>query len=284
MPATEPNHVAVSDDGQFLYVGLDAASQVQRYTLPGLVPDVTIPLGSSPVYGAYLALDLQVAPGQPHTVAMSVGIGTLDGGASAGGVALFDDAVPRPNRISMLQISADTIQWSANAQAVLMASTEGDFNDLAVAQVDANGLTLGTTFPELFVGCNSYIHRFGSNPLIFADSGMVVNPVRLAPLGSFQTDILGGSRMTLTNDKQRAIFLGVGDYAYGGGGGTFGLSTFDVATYLADSAITEFTALPDNGDDPQLPLRLITCGPAVLAWGGSSSPVYVMSGPFVTGN
>ena len=61
--------LAISDDAKYLYVGLDGKGTVQRLLLPGLTPDISIPLGSDPNLGAYHALDLQVAPGAPKTIA-----------------------------------------------------------------------------------------------------------------------------------------------------------------------------------------------------------------------
>ena len=54
----EPNQLALSDDGKYLYVGLDGKGNVQRLLLPGLTPDISIPLGSDPNLGNYFALSV----------------------------------------------------------------------------------------------------------------------------------------------------------------------------------------------------------------------------------
>ncbi len=68
---TNPNVLAMSDDGQFLYAGISGS--VQRFTLPALTPGISYPLGSDFLGAPHVALDLQVAPGEPHTTAVTIG-------------------------------------------------------------------------------------------------------------------------------------------------------------------------------------------------------------------
>ena len=78
---SDPNILAISDDQQYLYAGLDGQSAIERFILPALTMDVGINLGRDPSSEIpYSALDLQVAPGQPHTLA--VALGEPEGGES----------------------------------------------------------------------------------------------------------------------------------------------------------------------------------------------------------
>ena len=65
-----PNVLAMSDDGQFLYAGVNGS--VQRFTLPALT-DINYALGSDFLGHPHVALDIQVAPGAPHTTAVTRG-------------------------------------------------------------------------------------------------------------------------------------------------------------------------------------------------------------------
>ena len=69
---SNPDVLAISDDSQFLYAGIDGAASVQRFILPSLTNDISIPLGRSQFDGPYYALDIQVAPGAPHTTALTL--------------------------------------------------------------------------------------------------------------------------------------------------------------------------------------------------------------------
>src|SRR5258705_3046441 len=74
---SEPSTLAVSDDGQFLYVGLRGANAIQRFSLPALVLNLTFQSdadeftpgssGGLPLF----AQEMAVAPGAPHTLAVA---------------------------------------------------------------------------------------------------------------------------------------------------------------------------------------------------------------------
>jgi DNA-binding beta-propeller fold protein YncE len=80
---SEQNHLAISDDSQFLYVSLDGTNSVQRFTLPAIANDVRYGLGSDGI-GSYVAFDLQVAPGSAHTTAVILGNLNVDLRAQGG--------------------------------------------------------------------------------------------------------------------------------------------------------------------------------------------------------
>jgi hypothetical protein len=123
---SEPNLLAISDDAQFLYVGFDGTSSVQRYTLPALKPDVNIPLGTDPDFGPYFAVDLQVAPGAPHTIAVSRGVQNF-AFIAEGGLVIFDDATPRPMKVPAgigTGDLLDSFQWTSDATTIFAADTE----------------------------------------------------------------------------------------------------------------------------------------------------------------
>src|SRR5262249_3576618 len=111
---TNPDILAISDDGQFLYAGIDGAGSIQRFTLPGLVTDISFSLGSDSFFGPVLAEDIQVAPGTPHTVAVTLANSGVSP-AEQGGVAVFDDATQRPTKFPGGSHLVRSLQWGANA-------------------------------------------------------------------------------------------------------------------------------------------------------------------------
>src|SRR5438552_16312190 len=67
---SEPNRMAISDDGHYLYVGLDGAGSVRRFNLLTHQAEIQVSLGLSPVCGGpAIAGDLRVMPGNPHALA-----------------------------------------------------------------------------------------------------------------------------------------------------------------------------------------------------------------------
>ena len=90
---SEPNVLALSDDGQYLYVGLDGAAAVRRVYLPTLTPGLQFGLGSDLRYGPYMAGSIAVMPAASSTVAVVRLRKNISG---TGGVAIYDDGVIRP--------------------------------------------------------------------------------------------------------------------------------------------------------------------------------------------
>ena len=99
---SEPGQLALSDDGQYLYVGLNGSSAVRRVHLPTNTPDLEFSLAqpsdrnTTPgSYGAVIAWQMAVQPGNPHVLAISrdCGCGSSPHGM---GIALFDGGVMRP--------------------------------------------------------------------------------------------------------------------------------------------------------------------------------------------
>jgi len=134
---SNPDRLAISDDSSFLYVGLDGSASVQRFTLPSLTKDISYDLGSNRFDGAYFALDLQVAPGLPHTTAVSLGNTSVSPEAE-GGVVIYDDANPRSNIAAGWDAAPDlydSLQWGADDTVLYSANTEDtafDFYSLAI--------------------------------------------------------------------------------------------------------------------------------------------------------
>jgi hypothetical protein len=154
---SEPDALAISDDSQFLYAGLDGSSSVQRFILPGLTPDINYLLGAgSYPEGPFFGLDLQVAPGLPHTTAVSRGA--------------FNDGA---------QI------YGANSD-----TTSFDFYTFAVS---SSGITLQQDYPSVFWNEPGRIQYDSTNRLVYSDDGFhVINPATGLPAGLIE----GGGAMT----------------------------------------------------------------------------------------
>jgi len=89
--------MAISDDAQFLYAGLNGAQAIQRIILSTMTPDIQFSLGADPAWPKY-AGDLKVLPGSSGSVAVSERyFGASD--FLFAGLAIFDNGVERPNSI-----------------------------------------------------------------------------------------------------------------------------------------------------------------------------------------
>lgn len=89
----EPRQVAIADDASFLYVAVDGDANVARVDLASFTRDLLFELGAG-VWGRMYVEDIEVAPGAPHTVAVSRR--NVEVRPRSEGVALYDDGIQRP--------------------------------------------------------------------------------------------------------------------------------------------------------------------------------------------
>jgi hypothetical protein len=260
---TNPNVLAISDDSQYLYAGIDGASSVQRFLLPSLTKDVNYGLGSG-FLGPYFALDLQVAPGAPHTTAVSLGNSGVSP-AAQGGVTIFDDASPRattaPGSINLF----DSLQWGSDATALFAANYEssGGF-DFYTLTVSSSGVSLARDFPNTFSSYSNRIHFDPGTKLVYADDGHVINPVTGQSVGQF----IAAGPMVPDSTLNLAFFAKIGN------GGTVTIQSFDLTLF---TPVTSITVSGVNG----LPKRLIRWGQNGLAFNTDAGEIVLVGGNFV---
>ena len=140
---TNPNLLAISGDGQYLYVGLDGIGNVSRINLKTQAPDLQFSLGMGRC-GMDTAGDMQVLPGNPHSVAVARRnqFGCIQ---QSDGVVVYDDAVARPNIVTAI---VDSITFGANASVLYGKNTERNDFELTTMTIDASGLTLKNSLIE----------------------------------------------------------------------------------------------------------------------------------------
>jgi hypothetical protein len=269
---SEPDRLAISDDSKFLYVGEDGTNSVQRFILPGLIPDISYSLGSDPVDGPYYALDLQVAPGAPHTIAVTKGIFNLIP-AAEGGITIFDDSTPRPTSVpgwSQGGNTYDSLQWGNDATA-LYASGGGEFFTL---DVNASGVLLNQGYPAVFWNPGG-IHYDRGAGLIFSDDGFhAVDPSTGLPAGIFE---VGGGWPMAPDSALNTVFI-LTKYIWQENS-NFTIDVFDMSHFTSVNRIPFSTV---QYSAPAL-TRFIRWGSDGLAVNDPSGNVYLISGPFVSG-
>jgi hypothetical protein len=164
--------VAVSADGQYVYVGGDAGGGVERFDAKTLAPELAIPVGNSATY----VQDIQVSPTDAHTFAVSAWY--LQPMNQAPGVAVFDDAVMRPTIFdgtyayngAYPQAYVGNTNWSPDGTVLYVFNQVQE--GLYGLAVSPSGVTLGKWLPWVFSGgIGGRIH----GNLAYTDSGAVVD-------------------------------------------------------------------------------------------------------------
>jgi hypothetical protein len=183
--------LAISDDSQYLYAVINAASEIQRYTLPAITPDIQWSLGTVPIFGGpNLAADIKVQPGASHTVAVSLGQ------FGSGSVAVFDDAVERPAVAGSLAGNlGNSLLWKADGSelyaAYTLSTVSGYFatasdDALYTMSVSPNGVAAGTTYHSSFRGEGSHLHSDATTGYVYGDWGEVLNGASGIPVGNYR--------------------------------------------------------------------------------------------------
>src|SRR5262249_9359434 len=255
----EPNKLAISQDAQFLYVGLDEEAAIRRIDLASFTPNLLIPLGVNLFAancGPFVVGDMEVLPGFPNSVAVSKYDHELCTPRFAQ-LAIYDDAVQRPNVVDLangLTITSEFIEF-ATSPTILYGfnrSTDELYNFMITSQ----GVALSTRTNLLIGGVSVIDMKFDGNRL-YLDTGHVIDPVSGSVTGRFEgTSSVTGSIVRPDSTVGRAFFLPRSSNC-----GSVSLLGFDQVTFQAVGSI---------------PLQVSSCGASSLAdisslirWGGN---------------
>jgi hypothetical protein len=265
-----PDRLAISDDQQFLYVGLDASGVIQRFELPNLTPDITISLGSGP-YGPYHALDIEVAPGLPHTIAVSLGVSNSSPSA-LGGIVIYDDGVARSVTAAGVVHLYDSLQWGNDATTLYAANYESSGFDFYALTVNNSGVSLVSDLPYAFPDYYAAIHYDSTKGVVYSDDGHAAAAGTGLPPGWF-----GALGLMVPDGTMNTSFFLAADTGQSGSG-QYVLASFDMTQYTP-IAYLPFSNLSFSNLQPSTQ-RLIRWGTNGLAF-ATSSTLYLISGQFV---
>lgn len=265
---TDPGKLALSDDGQFLYVGLDGQGNVARFTAATMTLGQTFSLGT--VSGlTFVAGDMQVQPGNPQVVAI---IRTVPGFDVPGqGVAIYDNGVQRPSTIRV-----DSIQFSQSASTLygFVTNTIPSTHFLRMS-VGSSGVSLIDTFNDLIPSfTKSMLFDAG---LLYTPYGLIVNPVTTPPTRT-QPFVIPPL------DQPRTLLLVRPDSLVG--------KVFFIATpnalplqtrlYSFDQATQQLIGWFDLDAALGTPIRLIRWGTNGLAFDTTQNQVMIIRSPLVS--
>ena len=274
-----PDVLAISDDGQYLYVGLDDSSSVQRYTLPQLTPDIEFSIGEQGEF----PFDIQVAPGAPHTTAVSIGIPGITTPAEAG-VTIFDDAVPRPKSVAgiieggSVTCYCGSLQWGSASNALYSNNSMTSGFDFYNMSVDSSGVTMQADTPGVFGSFNGIfwnnIHYMESTGFVYSDDRHVVAPSTASVVGTFDLSpgaIDSGNRMVADSGLNAAIFLYSADNCVYDGGVCLFLTAYNPTNFSYTNSLEVSEIKMEYG-----PINLIRWGASGVAFNTDTGQVYLV--------
>lgn len=271
-----PNRLAISGDSTLLYASLDGTvntplvtpavrGSVQQFALPALTAGINYQLADD-ASGPPSVLDLQVAPGAPHTTAVALGNhGTTP--ICQGGIMIFDDATPRTNALAGFSASSncyDILQWGADATALFAGNTDTTGDNFYTLIVDVNGVTLGHNFPGLLFGGG---FSFGSGTgLVYFANANIFSPAlaKLLPIHFVQGT---GSAINVVDSANNSIYFLL---QTPGGPTAFEVLKFDLTT---QALLSTMPIISING----VPQRFIRWGTSGLGFVTSTGNVYLLT-------
>ena len=250
---SEPNKLALSDNGQTLYVALDGAYAIRRYETSTQTPGIQFSIGRGQSVNAndesFVASDIAVAPGNPDVLAVAHNNPSVSGT----GVAIFNNGVRLPQ--TGFGVASSYLAFSSSA-AILYG---GGYNQsLRTLMVNENGITditgNGTPFA---VRKLKY-----ENNLIFTSTGQIINAATRTILGTCQ----GVNTDAFVSDTTTGrVLYAVKDSS--GAGVT--IKAFDINTFIQIGSL----AIPNVGNDLTI-TSLVRYGTNGLAMRTSNNQLY----------
>src|SRR5712692_6246356 len=171
---SEPGKLAVSDNGQSLFVALNGAAAVRQVDIPSMTAGLQFPLGSDPFFGPMYVEDMQVLPGYPDSIAVSRKYQGFS--PRHAGVAVYDSGVRRPTQTPG-HTGSNVIQFSASADTLYGYNNETTEFGFRRMRVDDSGVTILDSTGNLISGFGVDIRFDSGDWQIYSTTGRVIDPV-----------------------------------------------------------------------------------------------------------
>lgn len=250
---SEPGNMAVSDDGQYLYVGLDGSASVRRVHIPTRTAGLQFALGVDSFFGPLYPEDLAVQPGHPGVVAVS--LRRLGVSPRHGGVAVFDEGVQRPTRTPD-HTGSNVIEWSFDPATLLGYNNETTDFRMRRMRVDASGVTITAALSTSISGFGTDI--FFHENVLYSTNGVAVDPTTGATLGTYPG--VGFASSVVADEARDEVYFLTGSSIR-----VYRLSTF---TFLESIAVAGVSGSTDD---------LVRWGSDGLAFRTTNGQVFLIS-------
>lgn len=168
----DPGVLAVSSDGNYLYVALNGAHSIQRINLSTNAVEQTFSLPVDPTFGKTTVFDMHVAPSVSTEVVASL---LTDGIAmfNATGLVSWIPGAPQPGNTNILPVDRFTFTNSATTLYAFPASAAGiDEISYASTGLSYTGATCCPRAPLQLEGQ----HLASDGTLLYTDTGLVWDP------------------------------------------------------------------------------------------------------------
>ncbi len=273
--------LAVSANSKYLYATEDVFlnPKVQRFTLPDLIPDVSIPPGNDSTNQPYCIIDLQPAPNADGPIAIAQGKCNQLPPDKSGGLTIYDDGVARPNvqcGWPNCAVFMDAFQWNGDGTQMYIGNNQNFQLDLYTVPVTSSGFGPVSSDHSGALGAMwTNIHYDKVTGYIYDETGHVFDPASGSTVGNFGVKGLmspDGSLGVAFFLYQTPAQVNTSDYT---------LESFDIKKFTPIANLTIYGVMGT-------PERLFRWGSNGLAFptqgnpGYTSGQVYLYSGSLVS--
>jgi hypothetical protein len=217
---SEPNKLALGDDGTTLYANLDGAAAIRSFD----IATQTAGLQFSPSPSAS-PTDMKVMPGSPQTLAVSIGSGT-----ATNVLSIYDSGVRRTGNVAGPIFGINGIEF--NGPTTIYGSDQSGNGTLVKFAVNPSGVSPTTITNGLFSGFVPSLKFL--NGLLYANSGRIVEPETPKVIGTLQGTGIGSS-FAVDTTLGKAFFI-----SNPGASGVV-LTAYDLNTFVPLGSITVLT-------------------------------------------
>lgn len=197
---SEPDVMALSADGGYLYVGLDGAQSIARVNLATGTVDQTLMLGADTLYGAEVAGSISVSPANSTAIAVARAFPTIV--PDQAGVAIFSNGTMLPNSTAK-NVGSGTIAYCNSGSTLYGFDNQTSGFGFYTMSVNGSGVQQTGVVPNLIIGAANII--CDSN-VIYASTGYAVDPVNTKQLGAF-SGLMNPSGMAVDDANKKVFFL-----------------------------------------------------------------------------
>lgn len=255
---SEPTVLAISDNGQYIYVGFTGTSTIRRFDVASQTAGLQFSLGSDPFFGAYYAQDIEVMPGNPTTIAVSRRRPSVI--PTHGGVAIYDNNVMRPTTTPD-HTGSNQFEFT-DTNSLIGYNTESSEYGLRRLSVNSSGVTNVSVSAGVLTGYNlDFVYK---NNSIYATNGTIVD-ISSSPFVSGQFSNVSGP--VVYDEYYNRVCFASYDWS-----GNITFKRFNPNTFLL------FDSLPINQAFGTVN-SLITCGNGCYAFNTDDNKVVIIKDP-----
>jgi trimeric autotransporter adhesin len=278
---SEPNRLAISSDGQNLWVALDGASAVRQVNLATGTAGLQFPIPADTSFeGPGLVASMAAIPSQPNSVAVMTYFPS--DGPNGILLAIYDSGVPRPATVSY--VGYDPFPWAMVVNA-------------ATNEIYGPGGPLGAGYSTYTYNSTGITRKFSTsagentaasniddvqlaNGALYTSYGQAINPENAAVLGTFYPSGTTASQGSIAVDTNlgKAFFLEDENPDFSPGFSTYQIGAFNLSDYTATSDTPIQIAAPWSRADYQWQGAT---GPRLTRW-GSNGLAFHGTGGFIS--